>query len=111
MIPRKHQTGCSRRGIGGDPVLEMEEVCTCGASEVRRFVKATEKSRWPHDLGHAIRRFVRRAEVSDLHNTLLGAAHNWRAAWRPEDDMDRGRHWSTLLTALRRLESLALEGT
>lgn len=52
----------------------------------------------------------RRKRAKELRFTLLGAAHNWRACWRPEDDGDRGRHWNRLIGALDELERMAIEG-
>lgn len=61
-------------------------------------------------LGHAIRRAARRAEVGDLRNAVLGAAHQWTACWRPEDAERKAAAWGRLLDALARLAALAMEG-
>jgi hypothetical protein len=65
-------------------------------------------SQWPIALGSAIRRFCRRAEVRELRNDVLGAAHNWKACRSQSDAVRRELYWLNLLAALDRLAALAL---
>ncbi len=60
-------------------------------------------------MGEFFATLARRGEVQALRNEVLGAAHNWKACWRPEDAERRVAHWSRLKGALDRLVELAGE--
>ncbi len=89
----------------------IDPMCTlCGRDPERPLAGLDMSKAWPIHLGSSIRAFVRRAEVQELRFALLGSAHNWKAAWRPEDDDRRQMHWRVMLDCVDRLAALALSG-
>lgn len=60
-------------------------------------------------MGEFFALLLRRGEAQALRYEVLGAAHNWKACWRPEDAERRVSHWSRLKGALDRLVEIAGE--